>query len=77
MTSTRRAARHNVAFGSLVAAGMAQFVPSVLVLGQWVPDALPFPRTLPGGLCRWRGPAVPKVALTFDDGPSPDTTPAR
>jgi peptidoglycan/xylan/chitin deacetylase (PgdA/CDA1 family) len=54
-------------------------VPSVLVLGQWWPSALSKAqlRALPGGLCRWRGPATgrPEVALTFDDGPSPDGTP--
>ena len=52
----------------LVAA--AHMVPSVVSLGQWT--AL---RALPGGICRWRGPEAPKVALTFDDGPDPDTTP--
>jgi peptidoglycan/xylan/chitin deacetylase (PgdA/CDA1 family) len=45
-------------------------VPSVVSLGQWAPI-----RSLPAGLCRWRGPAEPRVALTFDDGPQPDTTP--
>jgi peptidoglycan/xylan/chitin deacetylase (PgdA/CDA1 family) len=33
-------------------------------------------RSLPFGLCRWRGGAVDRVALTFDDGPSPRSTPA-
>jgi peptidoglycan-N-acetylglucosamine deacetylase len=33
-------------------------------------------RALPGGWCRWRGPDVPAVAVTFDDGPDPATTPA-
>jgi peptidoglycan/xylan/chitin deacetylase (PgdA/CDA1 family) len=46
------------------------FGPSVVSLGQWAPV-----RVLPGGWCRWRGPAVPSVALTFDDGPDPGTTP--
>ncbi|HEY6081226.1 MAG TPA: polysaccharide deacetylase family protein, partial [Polyangiaceae bacterium] len=27
------------------------------------------------GSMLWRGPARPEVAITFDDGPSPDTTP--
>jgi peptidoglycan/xylan/chitin deacetylase (PgdA/CDA1 family) len=52
-----------------IAAG-AHMVPSVVSLGQWVPI-----RALPGGLCRWRGPAHGGVALTFDDGPDPRTTP--
>ena len=48
----------------------------MLVLGQWAPDWLPLPPALPLGLCRWRGPAgADRVALTFDDGPHPDTTP--
>lgn len=50
---------------------VAQWLPSVVSLGQWTPL-----RALPGGWCRWRGPAQPKVALTFDDGPSPHTTTA-
>jgi peptidoglycan/xylan/chitin deacetylase (PgdA/CDA1 family) len=45
-------------------------VPSVVSLGQWVPV-----RALPAALCRWRGPARAAVALTFDDGPHPGTTP--
>jgi peptidoglycan/xylan/chitin deacetylase (PgdA/CDA1 family) len=59
---------------ALVPAGVAaaaQMVPSVVSLGQWLPV-----RALPGGWCRWRGPAEPRVALTFDDGPDPRTTPA-
>lgn len=49
-------------------------LPSVCVLGQWSPVPL---RALPRGWCRWRGPADSHdVALTFDDGPSPQTTPA-
>lgn len=52
-------------------------VPSVLVLAQWWPASLPDPGQVPGGLCRWRGPANgrPEVALTFDDGPDPRSTP--
>ena len=54
-------------------ATLAHYLPSVCVLGQWSPSWV---RALPGGLCRWRGPAGARaVALTFDDGPSPDTTP--
>jgi len=46
-------------------------VPSVLVLGTWTTL-----RSAPGGLCHWRSPEpIPKVALTFDDGPSEDSTP--
>lgn len=48
-----------------------QYVPSTVTLGQWTPL-----RALPGDLCRWRGPAAPRVALTFDDGPDPGATPA-
>ena len=55
----------------LVGAALAHAFPSVIALGQWTPL-----RALPGGWCRWRGPAVPRVALTFDDGPDPTTTPA-
>ena len=47
-----------------------QWAPSVVSLGQWLPV-----RHLPGGVCLWRGPKVDRVALTFDDGPSPTTTP--
>jgi peptidoglycan/xylan/chitin deacetylase (PgdA/CDA1 family) len=50
----------------------AHMVPSAVSLGQWAPV-----RALPGELCRWRGPASASsgVALTFDDGPHPATTP--
>jgi peptidoglycan/xylan/chitin deacetylase (PgdA/CDA1 family) len=54
-----------------VGAVAAQYVPSVAVLGQWTGL-----RSLGAGLCRWRGPATPRIALTFDDGPSPEATPA-
>ncbi|MDE3085140.1 MAG: polysaccharide deacetylase family protein [Acidobacteriota bacterium] len=60
---------------AVVGAGvtLAHYLPSVCVLGQWSPSWV---RALPAGLCRWRGPARARaVALTFDDGPSPDTTP--
>jgi peptidoglycan/xylan/chitin deacetylase (PgdA/CDA1 family) len=50
------------------AAASLQFVPSVASLAQWTPL-----RALPAGACRWRGPASSKVALTFDDGPAPET----
>jgi peptidoglycan/xylan/chitin deacetylase (PgdA/CDA1 family) len=59
------------AAGAVVAAGAAHMVPSVVSLGQWAPV-----RSLPGRLCTWRGPGRPEVALTFDDGPRPGTTPA-
>ena len=49
----------------------AEYVPSVVALGQWTPL-----RALPGDLCRWRGPRANRIALTFDDGPDPDGTPA-
>lgn len=48
------------------AAAAAHAVPSVVSLGQWSSV-----RALPQHLCTWRGPRVAKVALTFDDGPSP------
>ena len=51
-------------------AAAAHMVPSVVSLGQWLPI-----RALPGDLCRWRGPNGNGVALTFDDGPDPRTTP--
>ncbi len=67
---------HRALSGSGVVAATAalvHYLPSVCVLGQWAPTRL---ERLPAGLCRWRGPASAQVlALTFDDGPSPDTTP--
>jgi peptidoglycan/xylan/chitin deacetylase (PgdA/CDA1 family) len=66
-------ARHGHGFqlvaGVAAAAGAAQMLPSVVSLGQWSQA-----RVLPGGWCRWRGPAGPRVALTFDDGPVPGDT---
>lgn len=56
---------------AVAGATAAQFVPSVVVLGQWGPW-----QALPGDLCRWQGPDTGSVALTFDDGPDPDGTPA-
>jgi peptidoglycan/xylan/chitin deacetylase (PgdA/CDA1 family) len=51
---------------------LAQYLPSTAVLATWL--ATP-PEGLPRGWCRWRGPAERRrVALTFDDGPSPATT---
>jgi peptidoglycan-N-acetylglucosamine deacetylase len=61
----------NVARRLLAVAGVMQALPSVATLGQWTPV-----RALPGDLYRWRGPDVPRVALTFDDGPDPESTPA-
>ena len=57
-----------------VTGGMAlgQLLPSVASLGQWLPVRR-------AGRCMWRGGAhgpPDRVALTFDDGPSPDSTPA-
>jgi peptidoglycan/xylan/chitin deacetylase (PgdA/CDA1 family) len=51
---------------------LGQLLPSVASLGQW----LPVRRV---GRCAWRGAAhgpPGRVALTFDDGPCPDSTPA-
>ncbi len=61
---------------SAVLPAAAHLLPSVLVLGQWWPSTAPELRALPGGVCRWRGPNTgrPEVALTFDDGPDPDST---
>lgn len=68
---SRRVAVAGVA-GLSVGALAAHWAPSVLVLGQWAGV-----RRLPGGRCAWRGPArLPRVALTFDDGPDPEATPA-
>ena len=70
----RRGARlaRRAALGAGVAA-LAHYVPSVCVLGQWSPVPV---RALPRGWCRWRGPGdAPALSLTFDDGPSPETTP--
>lgn len=66
MTAARQAG-----LGALGALAAAQWVPSVVSLGQWLPV-----RSLPGGWCTWRGPARAAVALTFDDGPDPVATPA-
>ena len=53
-----------------VVAALIHAGPGVVALGQWTPA-----RALPRGWCRWRGPSVSQVALTFDDGPDPVTTP--
>ncbi|HUC38109.1 MAG TPA: polysaccharide deacetylase family protein [Acidimicrobiales bacterium] len=65
----RWSARAGAAVG---VAALAHYVPSVCVLGQWSPWPL---TALPFGWCRWRAPSAGAVALTFDDGPSPETTP--
>lgn len=58
--------------GAALGALATQYVPSTVTLGQWGPL-----RSLPGGLCRWRGATDRNgVAITFDDGPNPETTPA-
>ncbi|MGH9091533.1 MAG: polysaccharide deacetylase family protein [Acidimicrobiales bacterium] len=58
--------------GLASAALAAQYLPSTVTLGQWTSL-----QVLPWDLCRWQGPAGrPAVALTFDDGPSPEATPA-
>jgi peptidoglycan/xylan/chitin deacetylase (PgdA/CDA1 family) len=70
-TRTHRRAIRGI---GLVGVGLlaAQYVPSVVTLGQWTGL-----ETLPADLCRWRGPRVGgRVALTFDDGPHPTATPA-
>ena len=55
--------------GAAGAVSLAHMLPSTLVLGQWSKA-----RALPDGSCRWRGPDVAKVAITFDDGPAPGYT---
>lgn len=69
---TARAGRLVATTAGLAVAGAAaaHFVPSVVSLGPWTGL-----RALPRGWCRWRGPDVPAVALTFDDGPDPSMTP--
>lgn len=52
---------------------LAHYLPSVCVLGQWSPVPL---GALPRGWCRWSVPGgSERVGLTFDDGPSPESTP--
>lgn len=58
--------------GGVATAAALEYVPSVVALGQWSPL-----RILPGRLCRWQGPRFPgHVAITFDDGPDAEGTPA-
>ncbi len=55
--------------GASGAAILAHLLPSVLVLGQWSRLRSAFGRT-----CVWRGSATrQQAALTFDDGPAPET----
>lgn len=75
-----RLAAATARFGA--AAGGAYLAPSLCVLAQWWPrTASDFdPGGVPG-LCTWRarrgyGQTIERqVALTFDDGPDPDSTP--
>lgn len=73
-TARRRLPRRwKATAGALVPIGVAagaHMVPSVVSLGQWLPI-----RALPAELCRWRTGNAHGVALTFDDGPDPRTTP--
>ena len=50
---------------------LGNLLPSVAAIGQWTSW-----RAVAGGRLRWRGPASPRVALTFDDGPVPGETDA-
>ena len=71
--AVRPSSRYGWTAKALVPVGVAaaaHMFPSVVSLGQWSPL-----RVLPGDLCRWRGPRGGGVALTFDDGPDPRTTP--
>lgn len=65
--------RCTAALGCAAAGAMgAAYLPAAAVLGQWLPVT-----SLSDGLCRWRGPAGTRnVAITFDDGPHPEATPA-
>lgn len=65
--------RLGVWLGAAAAGALAlEYVPSVVALGQWGPFG-----ALPWALCTWQGPRFPaRVALTFDDGPDPEGTPA-
>ncbi len=66
----RRTAPRTILATAGVAAA-AHYVPSAAVLGTWTSL-----RSL-GRACRWQGdPASGGVALTFDDGPHPEGTPA-
>lgn len=57
---------------AVAGAAGAQYIPAVVALGQWLPLA-----ALPGSVCRWRGTSSRRhVAITFDDGPHPEATPA-
>ncbi|MHB8330033.1 MAG: polysaccharide deacetylase family protein, partial [Acidimicrobiales bacterium] len=69
----RRQRRGAWVAGAAGLSALAHYLPSVCVLGQWSPVPI---RALPRGWCRWRGPGDARaVALTFDDGPSPQDTP--
>ena len=61
------------AAGAALAVLAAQYVPSTAVLAQWTDLEV-----LPRELCRFQGPrdGSRRVALTFDDGPDPEATPA-
>jgi YD repeat-containing protein len=62
------------AASALGAGALAHYLPSVSVVGTFLPTP---PRALPAGWCRWRLPAgIDQVAITLDDGPSPTSTPA-
>jgi peptidoglycan-N-acetylglucosamine deacetylase len=69
---TRRRAPRRVAGAGILAAGVVHGLPSVGVLGAIAGPSAP-PRLGPIRLRDGRG--RPWVALTFDDGPSPTTTP--
>jgi peptidoglycan-N-acetylglucosamine deacetylase len=77
--STRNAPRDTKAAGRMaryagqaaIGVAAAQYLPATVTLGQWTSL-----RRLPGDFCRWRGPSRAEgIALTFDDGPNPESTP--
>jgi peptidoglycan/xylan/chitin deacetylase (PgdA/CDA1 family) len=66
-------ARHRVRDAGLLAVGVSaavQWLPSAAVLAQWTSLS-----SVPGRACIWRGYKPKSVALTFDDGPSAESTP--
>jgi len=67
----RTTGRLGLPVGLLGAILVAHGAPGTLLLPTFAAHQ---PVSLPGGWCRWRGPRHSgALALTFDDGPSPDT----
>jgi peptidoglycan-N-acetylglucosamine deacetylase len=68
-----------IALGARAALGVeAPLAPLLLGLGGYVvlgTAGVFWPERGMYGSTLWHGPSAPEIALTFDDGPSPDTTP--